>query len=122
MAKNTFFNSFENEKNANFDRLTFTTNCDVIIEHMQNLIVLSDSSFDSVPDRVPGLVPKFKIDQNMLILSTRSFTKQCSFSIRKLGAFFQFRAIWNILALYNKFSLHHYMAEPTNGGAQVLRL
>lgn len=33
MAKNTFFNSFENEKNANFDRLTFTTDCDVIIEH-----------------------------------------------------------------------------------------
>ena len=33
MAKNTFFNSFKNEKNANLDRLTFTTDCDVIIEH-----------------------------------------------------------------------------------------
>ena len=33
MAKNPVFNSFENEKNANFDRLTFTTDCDVIIEH-----------------------------------------------------------------------------------------
>ena len=80
MAKNTFFSSFENEKNANFDQLTFTTNCDVIIEHMQNLTVLSDSSLNSVPDRVPGLVPKVKTDQNMLIFSTTIFTKQCQYS------------------------------------------
>ena len=79
MAKNTFINSFENGKNANFDRLTWKTNCDVIIEYMQNLVVLSDSSLNSVPVRVLEHVPQVKIDQNMLIFSTRSFTKQVSF-------------------------------------------
>ncbi len=68
MTKNTFFNSFRNAKNANFDRLTWTTDCDVIIEHMQNLIVSTDSPLNSVPDRVLEHVPKVKTDQNMLIL------------------------------------------------------
>jgi len=118
MAKNTFFSSFQNAKNANFDRLTWTMNCDVIIEHIRNLTVSSDSSLNSVSDRVLEHVPKVKTDQNMLIFST---TKQCV-SIRKFRAFFHFRTIWHILALVNKFSLNHYMAEPDNGGAQVLRL
>ena len=68
MAKNTFFNSIENAKNANFDQLTWTTDCDVIIEHMQNVIVSSSSSLNSVSDRVPEHVPKMKTDQDMLIL------------------------------------------------------
>ena len=67
MAKNTFFNSFKNAKNANFDRLTWTTICDVIIEYIRNLIASSDSSLNSVSDRVLEHVPKFKTDQNMLI-------------------------------------------------------
>ena len=104
MAKNTFFNSFENAKNANFDQLTWTTNCGVVIEHMQNLIVSTDSSLNSVPDRVLEHVPKVKIDQNMLFFSTTSFTTKQCVSIRKFRAFFQFRAIWNMLALVNKFS------------------
>ena len=72
MAKNTFFNSFENAKNANFDQLTWTTDCGVVIEHMQNLIVSTDSSLNSVPDRVLEHVPKIKTDQNMLILTMRT--------------------------------------------------
>ena len=89
MAKNTFFNSIENAKNANFDQLTWTTDCDVIIEHMQNLIVLTDSPLNSVPDRVLEHVPKVKIDQNMLVFSTTSFTTKQCVSIRKFRAFFQ---------------------------------
>ena len=122
MLKNTFFNSIENAKNANFDQLTWTTDCDVIIEHMQNLIVLTDSPLNSVPDRVLEHVPKVKIDQNMLVFSTTSFTTKQCVSIRKFRAFFQFRTIRHILALVNKFSLNHYMAKPDNGEAQVLRL
>ena len=95
MAKNTFFNSIENAKNANFDQLTWTTDCDVIIEHMQNLIVLTDSPLNSVPDRVLEHVPKVKIDQNMLVFSTTSFTTKQCVSIRKFRAFFQFRAMFN---------------------------
>ena len=67
MAKNTFFKRFENAKNANFDRLTWMTNCDIIIEHIRNLIISSDSSLNSVSDRVLEHVPKIKTDQNMLI-------------------------------------------------------
>ena len=122
MAKNTFFKRFENAKNANFDRLTWMTNCDVIIEHIRNLIISSDSSLNSVSDRVLEHVPKMKTDHDMLIFSTTSFTTKQCVSIRKFRAFFQFRTIWHILALVNKFSLNHYMAEPDNGGAQVLRL
>ena len=72
MPKNTFFNSFENAKNANFDRLTWTTDCDVIIEHIRNLIVSSNFSLNSVLDRVLEHVPKVKTDQNMLILTMRT--------------------------------------------------
>ena len=110
------------KKNANFDRLTFTTDCDVIIEHTQNLIISSDSSFNSVPVRVLEHVPQVKIGQNMLFLSLTSFTKQAELSIRKLRAFFQFRTIWHILALYNKFSLDHYMATPSLATLRYLRL
>ena len=58
----------------------------------------------------------------MLIFSTTSFTKQAELSIRKLRAFFQFRTIWHILALYNKFSLDHYMATPSLATLRYLRL
>ena len=74
MAKNTFFKRFENAKNANFDRLTWMTNCDIIIEHIRNLIISSDSSLNSVSDRVLEHVPKFKTDQNMLISALGAYS------------------------------------------------
>ena len=40
-------------------------------------------------------------------------------SIRKFKAFFQFRAIWNILALVNKFSLYPLHGKAINGKAQI---
>ena len=40
-------------------------------------------------------------------------------SIRKFRAFFQFRAIWNILALVNKFSLYPLHGKAINGKAQI---
>ena len=86
MAKNTFFNSFENAKNANFDRLTWTTICDVIIEYIRNMIASSDSSLNSVSDRVLEHVPKFKTDQNMLILSltkNRQTDRYCYYFVDK---------------------------------------
>ena len=67
MAKNTFFNSFENEKKRKF-RPTWTLNCGVIIEYMKILIILSDFSLNFVSDRVLKHVPTVKNDQNMLIL------------------------------------------------------
>ena len=52
----------------------WTSNCYVIIEYTENLIKPSYSSLKTVLDRVPALVPKFKIDQNMLFLiSSRAF-------------------------------------------------
>ena len=51
-----------------------TSNCYVIIEYTANLIKPSYSSLKTVLNRVPALVPKFKIDQNMLFLiSSRAF-------------------------------------------------
>ena len=40
-------------------------------------------------------------------------------SIRKFKAFFQFRAIWNILALVNKFSLYPLHGNAIIGNAQI---
>ena len=40
-------------------------------------------------------------------------------SIRKFRAFFQFRAIWHILALVNKFSLYPLHGKAINGKAQI---
>ena len=40
-------------------------------------------------------------------------------SIRKFRAFFQFRAIWNSLALVNKFSLYPLHGKAINGKAQI---
>ena len=52
----------------------WTSNCYVIIEYTENLIKPSYSSLKTVLNRVPALVPKFKIDQNMLFLiSSRAF-------------------------------------------------
>ena len=56
----------------------WTSNCYVIIEYTENLIKPSYSSLKTVLDRVPALVPKFKIDQNMLFLSLTSLTKNTS--------------------------------------------
>ena len=81
MAKNTFFNSFKNVKNANFDRLAWKKNCDVIIEHVRILIILSDSSLNSVSDRVLKHVPKMKNDQNMLIFPNQTNTILMNFSL-----------------------------------------
>jgi len=80
MAKNTFFSSFKNAKNANFDQLTWTTDCDVIIEHMQNLIISTDSSLNSVSDRVLEHVPKVKTGQNMLIFQFFPIADKCFLS------------------------------------------
>jgi hypothetical protein len=60
-----------------------------------------------------------KIDQNMLFLSLTSLTKNKQNSIRKFKAFFQFKAIWNILALVNKFSLYPLHGKAINGKAQI---
>ena len=54
----------------------WTSNCYVIIEYTENLIKPSYSSLKTVLDRVPALVPKFKIDRNMLFLSLTSLTKK----------------------------------------------
>ena len=52
----------------------WTSNCYVIIEYTETLIKPSYSSLKAVLNRVPALVPKFKIDQNMLFLiSSRAF-------------------------------------------------
>ena len=56
----------------------WTSNCYVIIEYTANLIKPSYSSLKTVLNRVPALVPKFKIDQNMLFLSLTSLTKNTS--------------------------------------------
>ena len=56
----------------------WTSNCYVIIEYTVNLIKPSYSSLKTVLDRVPVLVPKFKIDQNMLFLSLTILTKNTS--------------------------------------------
>ena len=66
--KTRFSGVLKMKKNANFDRLTWTTNYDVIIEYIRNLIASSDSSLNFVSDRVLEHVPKIKTDQNMLIL------------------------------------------------------
>ena len=51
-----------------------TSNCYVIIEYTANLIKPLYSSLKTVLNRVPALVPKFKIDQNILFLiSSRAF-------------------------------------------------
>ncbi len=81
MAKNTFFSSFKNAKNANFDRLAWTINCDVIIEHIRILIISSDSSLNSVSDWVLKHVPKMKNDQNMLIFPNQTNTILMNFSL-----------------------------------------
>ena len=81
MAKNTFFSSFKNAKNANFDRLAWTINCDVIIEHIRILIISSNSSLNSVSDRVLKHVPKMKNDQNMLIFPNQTNTILMNFSL-----------------------------------------
>ena len=77
------------------------------------------SLLKTVLDRVLALVPKFKIDRNMLFLSLTSLTKNKQNSIRKFKAFFQFRAIWNILALVNKFSLYPLHGNAIIGNAQI---
>lgn len=77
------------------------------------------SLLKTVLDRVLALVPKFKIDRNMLFLSLTSLTKNKQSSIQKFTAFFQFRAIWNILALVNKFSLYPLHGKAINGKAQI---
>ena len=55
----------------------------------------------------------------MLFLSLTSLTKNKQSSIQKFTAFFQFRAIWNILALVNKFSLYPLHGKAINGKAQI---
>ena len=50
------------------------SNCYIIFEYTGNLIIPSDSLLKTVLDRVPALVPEFKIDQNMLFFSLTSFT------------------------------------------------
>ena len=97
----------------------WTSNCYKIIEYTENLIKPSYSLLKTVLDRVLALVPKFKIDRNMLFLSLTSLTKNKQSSIQKFTAFFQFRAIWNILALVNKFSLYPLHGKAINGKAQI---
>ena len=97
----------------------WTSNCYIIIEYTENLIKPSYSLLKTVLDRVLALVPKFKIDRNMLFLSLTSLTKNKQSSIQKFTAFFQFRAIWNILALVNKFSLYPLHGKAINGKAQI---
>ena len=87
--------------------------------YTENLIKPLNSLLKNVLDRVLALVPKIKIDRHMLFLSLTSLTKNKQSSIQKFTAFFQFRAIWNILALVNKFSLYPLHGKAINGKAQI---
>ena len=95
------------------------SNCYIIIEYTENLIKPSDSLLKTVLDRVSALVPKFKTDQNMLILSLTSFTTKQAEQHSKIQSILQFRAIWHILALVNKFSLYPLHGKAINGKAQI---
>ncbi len=82
-----------NQTNANYLWLwklpvvhLITTNCDVIIEHMQNVIVSSSSSLNSVSDRVPEHVPKIKTDQDTLILKIWKTDRYCYYFLFINGA------------------------------------
>ena len=95
------------------------SNCYIIIEYTENLIKPSDSLLKTVLDRVSALVPKFKTDQNMLILSLTSFTTKQAEQHSKIQSILQFRAIWHILALVNKFSSYPLHGKAINGKAQI---
>ena len=97
----------------------WTSNCYIIIEYTENLIKPSDSLLKTVLDRVSALVPEFKIDQNMLFLSLTSFTTKQAEQHSKIQSILQFRAIWHILTLVNKFSSYPLHGKAINGKAQI---
>ena len=55
----------------------------------------------------------------MLILSLTSFTTKQAEQHSKIQSILQFRAIWHILALVNKFSLYPLHGKAINGKAQI---
>ena len=84
----------------------WTSNCYIIIEYTENLIKPSDFLLKTVLDRVFALVPKFKTDQNMLILSLTSFTtKQAEQhskipSILSIQSHMAHTSTWKYIKLY----------------------
>ena len=101
----------------------WTLNCYVIIEYTANLIKPSYSSLKTVLNRVPALVPKFKIDQNMLFLSLTSLTKNTSRTVFENSEHSFYSEPYGIVEHLLINSVYtHCMAKPSMAKFRYLRL